>query len=500
MSPLDETRTLSDPGAQLAAHWPHPAILPSELPSSVGTWPLRRAIVRARRALIAMRHEEASRAMTELGRLLGAGTRSSQVRYGSAARVLQGCLSAAGDQLAAARSVLTSSPALPPDDVALSLLRYLGWKSGERRLALTPDTVDYLTAPVGGQASRRILSLCISAALAFDRLQLTVSGALAAQALQLARDRYAHHAPISCLPAVLLAQVEYQQGRLNEAETLLRSRIAAIYASGMPECIARASVVLARLRLHRGHHREALEILREAETLGRARRWPRVISVASRERARALSVIREGRSPEPTASAGCSPFARCSCAAAQAPLPSSGRASSWADTEVLQQNEAPTFSSVERALEEACCTASQACLDRNRQVLIQCLRVGAARGLRMIFVDAGGKALELLERLYRAPPADDARLSDLRPYMATLLKSAVPSSSAEREPPSYRPLSCRELGILQMIARGHCNKRIAQSLGITPETVKSHAKSIFVKLATRTRAQAVARAEAIGLL
>jgi LuxR family maltose regulon positive regulatory protein len=76
----------------------------------------------------------------------------------------------------------------------------------------------------------------------------------------------------------------------------------------------------------------------------------------------------------------------------------------------------------------------------------------------------------------------------------------VPLNSAEPEPPSYRPLSRREVAILEMIARGMSNKHIAQDLGITPETVKSHAKSIFVKLDTRTRAQAVARAESIGLL
>ena len=51
-----------------------------------------------------------------------------------------------------------------------------------------------------------------------------------------------------------------------------------------------------------------------------------------------------------------------------------------------------------------------------------------------------------------------------------------------------------------MIADGMSNKRIAQSLGIAPETVKSHAKNIFIKLASRTRAQAVARAQAIGIL
>jgi ATP/maltotriose-dependent transcriptional regulator MalT len=64
----------------------------------------------------------------------------------------------------------------------------------------------------------------------------------------------------------------------------------------------------------------------------------------------------------------------------------------------------------------------------------------------------------------------------------------------------YRALSCRESSILRMIAHGMSNKRIAQTLGIAPETVKSHAKNIFVKLSTRTRAQAVARAESIGFL
>jgi len=132
--------------------------------------------------------------------------------------------------------------------------------------------------------------------------------------------------------------------------------------------------------------------------------------------------------------------------------------------------------------------------------LIPWLRIGAARGLRMAFVDAGRPLLTLLERLYHALPTNDPRLSDLRPYIATLLRSTVQSITKESSAISYRPLSRRETGILQMIAHGMCNKRIAKSLGITPETVKSHAKSIFVKLATRTRAQAVARAEAIGFL
>jgi ATP/maltotriose-dependent transcriptional regulator MalT len=144
--------------------------------------------------------------------------------------------------------------------------------------------------------------------------------------------------------------------------------------------------------------------------------------------------------------------------------------------------------------------ASQEPGHHHYQLLIPWLRVGAGRGLRMAFLDAGRPLLALLERLYYALPTDDPALCDLRPYIAALLKSTVPSNTEPTSSVTYRLLSRRETGILQLIAHGMSNKRIAQSLGITPETVKTHAKSIFVKLATRTRAQAVARAEAIGFL
>jgi LuxR family maltose regulon positive regulatory protein len=61
-------------------------------------------------------------------------------------------------------------------------------------------------------------------------------------------------------------------------------------------------------------------------------------------------------------------------------------------------------------------------------------------------------------------------------------------------------LGPRERGIVELIAQGQSNKEIARTLGITPETVKSHVKSIFTKLAVDKRAQAVARAQALGLV
>jgi len=61
-------------------------------------------------------------------------------------------------------------------------------------------------------------------------------------------------------------------------------------------------------------------------------------------------------------------------------------------------------------------------------------------------------------------------------------------------------LSARERMIVLLMSNGLSNKEIARQLGIAPETVKSHAKRIFWKLTVRSRAQAVGRAAALGLI
>jgi len=61
-------------------------------------------------------------------------------------------------------------------------------------------------------------------------------------------------------------------------------------------------------------------------------------------------------------------------------------------------------------------------------------------------------------------------------------------------------LTARERDVLVMISQGRSNKRIARDLCISPETVKSHVKRIFLKLAVSTRAEAAFRAVSLGLL
>jgi LuxR family maltose regulon positive regulatory protein len=65
---------------------------------------------------------------------------------------------------------------------------------------------------------------------------------------------------------------------------------------------------------------------------------------------------------------------------------------------------------------------------------------------------------------------------------------------------SVDTLTAREREVLALIGQGSSNKHIARVLEISPETVKSHVKHIFMKLAVNTRTEAVFRALSLGLL
>jgi DNA-binding NarL/FixJ family response regulator len=55
-------------------------------------------------------------------------------------------------------------------------------------------------------------------------------------------------------------------------------------------------------------------------------------------------------------------------------------------------------------------------------------------------------------------------------------------------------LTARDLQVLELLSDGKSNKEIAQALGISDETVKSHLKRLFEKLGVSDRTEAVALA------
>jgi LuxR family maltose regulon positive regulatory protein len=138
-----------------------------------------------------------------------------------------------------------------------------------------------------------------------------------------------------------------------------------------------------------------------------------------------------------------------------------------------------------------------------RAMLVQTLQVGARAGVYQTFVDAGAHVAELLLSLYHATPQDSRLPPELRPYIGSILADRAEQHTRAlptRVSRVSESLSPREHSILRSMSVGLSNKRIAQELQIAPETVKTHVKGIFIKLAVQTRAHAVSTAGAMGLL
>jgi DNA-binding NarL/FixJ family response regulator len=71
------------------------------------------------------------------------------------------------------------------------------------------------------------------------------------------------------------------------------------------------------------------------------------------------------------------------------------------------------------------------------------------------------------------------------------------------KPPSpeetFSELTSREREILDLIAQGHTNAKIARHLFVSPKTVRNHISHIFTKLQIADRTQAILRAREAGL-
>lgn len=104
------------------------------------------------------------------------------------------------------------------------------------------------------------------------------------------------------------------------------------------------------------------------------------------------------------------------------------------------------------------------------------------------------RLLAYIDTVLTAFPRTDGR--ELGTESPVLVRSVLsPQSSTLVE-----PLSARELEILRLIAAGHSNQAIADTLIIAVSTVKRHINNIYGKLDVQSRTQALARARELHLL
>ncbi|WP_459076678.1 response regulator transcription factor [Marinobacter liaoningensis] len=86
------------------------------------------------------------------------------------------------------------------------------------------------------------------------------------------------------------------------------------------------------------------------------------------------------------------------------------------------------------------------------------------------------------------------------PFKESLGRLYCVKTEAETVDALAEPISDREQGVLELIAKGLSNQEIADKLHISLHTVKTHARRINAKLEVKSRTQAIVRARELGIL
>lgn len=121
------------------------------------------------------------------------------------------------------------------------------------------------------------------------------------------------------------------------------------------------------------------------------------------------------------------------------------------------------------------------------KILLEALTLSEAPGYRRLFLDEAPALKPILNELADA---------GYRGWWHVMLeKNRSPHAQGLIE-----PLTSREQEVLNMIAQGHRNQSIADTLQIAVTTTKSHIRNIYEKMSVNSRTQAVAKAREIGLL
>jgi DNA-binding NarL/FixJ family response regulator len=124
------------------------------------------------------------------------------------------------------------------------------------------------------------------------------------------------------------------------------------------------------------------------------------------------------------------------------------------------------------------------------ETVVAAMRVGA-RG----YVVKGAGRADLLGSI-RAVAAGGAVFS---PAVADRLGRFFGSLSALPGREAFPQLTEREREVLELMARGHDNRRLARELFLSEKTVRNHVSNVLAKLGVEGRGEAVVRARNAGL-
>ena len=124
--------------------------------------------------------------------------------------------------------------------------------------------------------------------------------------------------------------------------------------------------------------------------------------------------------------------------------------------------------------------------------LERALGLAEPEGYVRVFIDEGEPMVRLLRQAVSRHIVSE--------YASKLLAEFGSQANLKPGTRLLEPLTDREMEVLQLLAEGLSNPEIARRLFIALPTVKSHTRNIYRKLDIHTRKQAVAQAQALGIL
>ena len=134
------------------------------------------------------------------------------------------------------------------------------------------------------------------------------------------------------------------------------------------------------------------------------------------------------------------------------------------------------------------------------ETLGEALTLAAAEGYIRVFLDEGEPMARLLGQAAAQGIVPEYCRRLLAAFPDHALVDAATTTPGHPAPELAHPLTQRELEVLHLIMQGLANKEIARRLFLSPDTVKVHSRNIYGKLGVRSRTQAVAKAQTLGLL
>jgi LuxR family transcriptional regulator, maltose regulon positive regulatory protein len=142
---------------------------------------------------------------------------------------------------------------------------------------------------------------------------------------------------------------------------------------------------------------------------------------------------------------------------------------------------------------------ARADLEQAQQALLTALTLAQPEGYVRLFLDEG-EGLAGLLRAIVANSSEDALGKYARSLLSTTVCECAGEAPALISGSAVDHLSPQELRVLQLLAAGHSNQQIAETLVVSVNTIKTQLKSIYRKLSVTNRVAACMAAQRLNLL